>query len=411
MMGLLKSVAVLTVMLGGLGLGSWWARSHQTTSELVPVSIAIKKNHAIVGRETVNVDFSLFWTVWQQARLAHVDQAVTTTELIYGAINGMLQMGFDDPYSSFFEPKMSEVVSRNLTGNYSGIGAQLEIQDDVLTIIAPLAESPAELAGLLAGDRILAIDGISTQGTTVLDAVATLRGDTGSTVTLQIERQAETDVETFEVTLTRATIDLPSVRREEITPGFVYLRVTDFAEDTGEEWQARVSEIDPTTTAGIVLDLRNNAGGVVDPVTTVLGDFIESGVATKFVYSVGQPKSFEIKGTGKLINIPLTVLINRGTASAAEMVAGALQDYGRGTLIGETSFGKGVIQQVFEMEVPGVAGVATVRIVTARWYTPKGRNVTDTGLTPEVEVSLTNPMGSGLDDPAVKAAVDSFGER
>jgi carboxyl-terminal processing protease len=352
--------------------------------------------------ETVDAD--VFWTVWDAIRDTHLEGAGDKQQLIFGAVNGLLQVGFEDPFSSFLPPAINRIAAANLEGSFGGVGVELAQQNDQLTVVAPIADTPGARAGLQPGDHVTRIDGVETNGQTVLEAVQQIRGDAGSEVVLSIERFAEDgSVSTFETTITRDNIDLKSVRLVSFEDGVAHVWVTGFALDTATEWDAVVETLVAGGVRSVILDLRNNAGGAVTAVPHIVGEFVPEGVVVTHDFGTRSQET-GVAGEGALYDVPLVVLINRGTASAAEMVAGALQDRGRAPLIGQNSFGKGVIQEVLDVHLPGEETSASLRLVTAKWFTPDGHNVTSIGLRPDVRT----PLRAGDGDAALIRARETL---
>ena len=226
------------------------------------------------------IDFSAFWDAWDIIRTRHVNRPGDTNELIYGAINGMLQYGFNDQFSSFLPPLINEVASEDLSGSFSGVGIELEMIQGKVTVVAPLSGTPGEKAGILSGDIITAIDGEVIDGLTLLEAVRKIRGPSGTDVVLSISRALDTgEIKDFDQTITRGTVDVKSVDWEAKDNGIYVIKIRNFAGDTNREWDAAVAEIAQKSPQGIVLDLRNNAGGYVNSAVHIISEFVPSGVA------------------------------------------------------------------------------------------------------------------------------------
>jgi len=413
--GLLKRAILVLPVFVLLAIGYYWGYDYGQTQHLarsseptVEVRLPQTDKASLTQQSVQTVNVKLFWNVWDQIRAEHLEGPGETESLIYGAINGMLQKGYDDPFSVFIEPRLNELAESALQGNFSGVGIELESRGGVLTIVAPIADTPGEAAGLQPGDQILTVDGEDIEGLTTTEAVLKIRGEIGTEVVLGIRRFLPGEGESgqvFDVPIVRDTINVPSVRWEEVDSGIVRLQITSFAFDTPNEWRTAVSEILALETPlrGILLDLRNNTGGVMSVVPEVMSDFVERGVVVEHDIG-GERQKLEVYGNGRLYDVPMVVLINRGSASASEMIAGAVRDFDRGQLIGETTFGKGVIQQVFEVNVPGAEKNGSVRLVTARWFTPNGTDVTGVGIAPDILV--TRRQQEGEEDPFVRAGLE-----
>ncbi len=337
--------------------------------------------------DNIKVDFKLFWDTWDLLSQHYLDKnALDPQKLFYGAIQGMVA-AVGDPYTVFLPPDQQKITKEELNGSFEGVGIELGFNKDKrLVVIAPLDGTPAEKGGIKAGDMILAIDKKVTTTLSLPDAVNLIRGTKGSDVTLTILREGETD--TRDITLTRDTIVVKSVNLTFKTlksgKDIAVLKLSRFGERTNDEWISAVSELLTHGPAGIVLDVRNNPGGFLDGAVFIASEFLDSGDIVLQENNEGQKLPYKVNRTGKLLNFPLVVLINKGSASASEIVSGALQDRKRAKLVGEKSFGKGTIQEA--KELPGGTGI---HITTAKWLTPNGRWVNETeGLDPDVVVAL-----------------------
>lgn len=377
----------------------------------------------ILNQETPKetaVDFSLFWDVWQRLFRYYIDAATLDTQkMIWGAITGMVSSA-GDPYTVFLPPKENKEFKEDLGGQFEGIGAQLGIKDNRIIVIAPLKGTPAERAGIKPGDYILKVNGEETVGWTVPQAVTKIRGPRGTTVNLTILH--ENGEKPVDLAIVRDTITVPSVETwvkkvGEITEmggleeaktldqnkKVAYLRLSRFGDHTNEDWDKAVGEIlaiqkNNGTLAGLVFDLRNNPGGYLDGSVFIASEFVDRGVIVSQVNSDGTKQEYEVNRKGKLLTIPLVVLVNKGSASAAEIVAGALRDYKRAKLVGETTFGKGSVQTPQELK-----GGAGLHITTGKWLLPKGDSISKVGVTPDVEVSLDDGTTATTDAQLAKA--------
>jgi len=285
--------------------------------------------------------------------------------------------GLSDPYTVYLGPQEYAQFLESLWGTFSGVGIRLDKVGDYITVVAPLAGSPAERAGVKAGDRILAADGHSLVGASVEKALTLIRGEPGSAVVLTLERPGGGR---FELRLVREVIEIPSVSWELLPEGIGYLRLEEFGTATAEEAARALSELVPDS-RGIILDLRGNSGGLLDVAVEVAAQFLPPGPVVQVVDREGEPEALEAEG-GRRVRLPLVVLVDHFTASAAEIVAGAVQDYRIGLLVGERTFGKGSIQSVFELSNGGA-----LKLSVARYRTPLGREVDGKGLVPDYEVA------------------------
>ncbi len=319
--------------------------------------------------------FANVLSILQENYLEEID-ADTTIE---GAISGMLLSL--DPHSSYLTAEDFDELQEETRGNFSGVGIELTIRDSILTVISPIAGTPADKAGIMAKDLIVKINGEATKSMPSMEAVKLLRGPKGSEVTISIYRDGWEELQDF--TIVRDIISLHSVNGLMLEPGFAYIRITNFQEQTTKDLKETLNELNmDSTVKGLVLDLRNNPGGLLDQAISVSDVFLEEGLV---VYTKGripeQNMTFQAHANNGKNTYPLVILVNEGSASASEIVAGAIQDHQRGVIVGSTTFGKGSVQTILPM--PGGSGL---RLTTARYYTPDGRSIQATGIVPDVEV-------------------------
>jgi carboxyl-terminal processing protease len=307
-------------------------------------------------------------------------EETTSENLIYGSINGMLRTL--DPHSSFMPPDVYKELQVETKGSFGGIGIEITIKEGVLTIISPIEDTPAFRAGLKAGDSIVKIDGVSTENLSLFDAVKKMRGPTGTKVTISIMREGFTEPQEF--ALSREIIRITSVKHKLLEESIGYLRISQFQEKTEEEFSKALDTLEKGTTplTGLVLDLRNNPGGLLDQAVKVCDEFLEQGL---IVYTQGRNEMQQMKFTAtpnkKPHSYPLIVLVNAGSASGSEIVAGALQDHNRAVIVGTTTFGKGSVQTIIPLE-----DGSGLRLTTARYYTPRGISIQAKGIIPDVVV-------------------------
>jgi len=343
--------------------------------------------------------FTPFWETWTLVHEQYVDQPVDDTALMRGAIRGMLEALGDD-HTSFMDPQEFEDANAGLSGNYEGIGAYVDTTGDYLTVISPIKGSPAEAAGLRAGDKIIAIDGDDMTGTNPELARRRVLGPAGTQVILTIVREGEN--EPLDVPITRAQITISSVEYE-MKNDIAYVQLNTFGDTTNQELRDALREVMAQNPKGLILDLRNNGGGYLRTSVEVLSQFVKKGeVALYEQYGDGKRDTFETLGGGLATDIPMVVLINEGSASASEIVAGALQDYGRAVLVGVKSYGKGSVQNW----IPLSANEGAVRITIAKWLTPKERTIHKIGLEPDVVVELTPEDREAERDPQLDKALE-----
>jgi carboxyl-terminal processing protease len=344
--------------------------------------------------------FEPFWQAWDLVHQQYVEQPVNDESLMRGAIRGMLE-SLGDPHTSYLEPEQYQQLTSQLQGeeSYEGIGAWVDTSRDYLTIISPIPGSPADKAGLRTGDKIIAIDGEDMTGIDGELVRQRVLGPAGSTVRLTILRQGQ---EPFDVVITRARITVPSVDGRMLEGDIAYVRIFIFAENTKSQLRQTLRQLLQQNPRGLIVDLRGNGGGYLDSAVEVASEFIAEGVIVYEEYGDGSRQTFEARPGGLATQIPLVVLINEGSASASEIVAGAIQDHGRGPLVGVTSFGKGSVQ------LPTVLkhDQGAVRITIARWLTPNGRTIHGKGLTPDIEVKITPEDFAQGRDPQLDKAVE-----
>ncbi|MCG2686553.1 S41 family peptidase [Candidatus Parcubacteria bacterium] len=345
------------------------------------------------------VNFSLFWEVWNKIQTEYIGRPVGETELLYGAASGLVS-ALQDPYSIFLPPEPAKEFKDDLQGKFEGIGAEIGIRDKLLTIISPLPESPAEKAGLKPKDRIIEIDGQSTENIFLNEAVTKIRGEKGTSVVLKVFR--ESDNSFHEITIIRDTIKIVSVRWEMKDEKIAYIRITNFNSDTDIRLRKIVDEVILKNPQGIILDLRNNPGGYLDRSATAASYWLSAGTTVVFEESAnGDKKQYLANGQAQLKDYPTVVLVNSGSASASEIVAGALQDYKIASIIGETTFGKGSVQNLSEF-----SDGSAIKLTIARWLTPNGRQIDLKGIEPDVEVEITEEEFKDGKDPQIDKAIE-----
>ena len=344
--------------------------------------------------------FKPFWQTWNLVHDQYVDQPVDDEAMMRGAIKGMLE-SLGDQHTSYLDPVHAERMNAQLNGDeYEGIGAWVDISSDYLTIISPMPGSPAEKAGLKPGDKIIAIDGEDMTGIDGELVRQRVLGPKGSTVTLSIQR--ESAQEPFDVEVQRDSIVVPTVEGRILDNNVAYVRLFTFGDQTDVDLRKTLKNLLAQKPVGLVLDVRNNGGGYLDTAISVVSEFIGDGVVMYEEYGDGTRTTFDAKPGGTATQIPMVVLINEGSASASEIVAGAIQDRGRGKLVGVTSFGKGSVQTV----VPLVNNEGQARVTIARWLTPNGTTIHGVGLTPDVEVQFTDEDSQANRDPQLDKAVE-----
>lgn len=342
-------------------------------------SVEIRKLIDLYGKtRSPEVSFGQFWDVWDKVKEHHVDQPVDEVAMFYGAIEGMVA-GLDDPYSIYMPPAEADEFAKDLAGEFEGIGAEIGIRDDQLTIIAPLPGSPAEQAGLRPGDTVYAIDGEDAARLTIEEAVIRIRGKKGTTVVLSVSHDGFSEIEDVEII--RDTITISTVYHEMRDNNIAYLRISYFNQDTWSDFDRAVKEILLQSPTAIILDLRSNPGGFLETSVDIASEWVEEGIIVTEGNKDDVRKDFTSRGSHRLHGIPTVVLVDGGSASGSEIVAGALQDHGAATLVGIQTFGKGSVQE-FEVLTDGSA----LKLTVAKWYTPEGREIDKEGIAPDVIV-------------------------
>lgn len=368
-----------------------------TSAPVPPVTPSDDQTSATPGE--LQTLFAPFWEAWDIVHTQYVNQPVDDTLLMQGAIRGMLEAVGDD-YSYYMDPQIYESESTSLSGEYQGIGAYVDTQGEFLTVVSPIEGSPAQAAGLRPGDMIIAIDGEDMANYTPEEARQRVLGEAGTTVVLTIQREGEP--EPLEFTIVRAKILVPSVTGEMLDDGIAYVDINQFGDNTTSELRTTLDELLLQNPRGIIIDLRFNPGGYLITSVEVTSEFIDEGAVLIEQYGDGTRDVYSALGNGRATELPIVVLINEGSASASEILAGALQDYGRAELVGVQSFGKGSVQ-VF---APLSNEQGAVRVTIAKWLTPNERTIQDIGLTPNHIVEMTDEDYENDRDPQLDKAVE-----
>jgi len=345
--------------------------------------------------------FAPFWEAWNIIHDQYVDQPVDDVKLMQGAINGMMQ-SLGDTHSTYMDPQTYKDANSELAGAYEGIGAYVDTTTDYLTVISPIPGSPAEKAGIQAGDKIIKIDGEDMTGIDGELARRKVIGPAGSTVLLTVARKDAP--EPLEFSITRDKIVIKSATGKMLENNIAYVQVNTFGENTTSELTATLTELMAQNPKGLILDLRNNGGGFLQTAVEVVSQFAPKGVVLFEKYGDGKQNQYDVIPGGLATQIPMVVLINEGSASASEITAGALQDYGRAKLVGVVSYGKGSVQNW----VPLSNDQGAVRVTIAKWYTPNDRTIEGKGLTPDVYVTMTAEDYKAKLDPQLNTALQTL---
>lgn len=343
--------------------------------------------------------FAPFWQSWDLVHDIYIDQPVNDELMMQGAIKGMME-SLGDQHSSYMDPDQYRQANMPLEGSYEGIGAWVDGTGEYLTIVSPMPDSPAEKAGLLPGDQIIAIDGEDMTGIDGNLVIRKVLGPAGTSLTLTIYREGEG--EPFDVTLERARIVVPNLEYEMLDGNIAYIKLFSFSEKATEDFAAALEDLLEQEPDGLIFDLRNNPGGERDSAVEITSQFVDEGVIMYQEYGDGSRDTFEAVKGGLATDIPLVVLINEGSASGSEIVAGAIQDYERGILVGTVTFGKGSVQNW----IPLADEQGMVRVTIARWLTPNERTIHELGVIPDIEIEFTEEDFLNEIDPQLDKAIE-----
>lgn len=406
---LLEIILGLVLITVGFFVGAYYAdrsdliKRIASGEQLYAGKILGKYSEIDKSKISQDVNFDMFWEVWDILKTEYVGKdALTDKQMFYGALKGLLSSS-NDPYTIFMDPKDSQQFNDDLAGTFEGIGAELGIKKDILTIIAPLPDTPAKKAGLLAGDQIYAINGTTTAGMSVDEAVKLIRGPKDTNVVLTIMRSELNQPK--EINITRGTIIVKSIKTEVKDDVFV-IELNNFNNDTSELFQRTVLEVLKKNPKGIILDLRNNPGGYLDTAVEVASEWVDNGIVVKEKFSEQKSNEYKAKGLARLKEFKTVILVNEGSASASEIVAGALQDHKKAYLIGKTTFGKGSVQTIEQLK-----DGSSVKITVAEWLTPNGRNINEEGIKPDLEVELSLDDYNNDKDPQMDEAIKYFNDK
>ncbi|MBU0671221.1 MAG: S41 family peptidase [Patescibacteria group bacterium] len=381
---------------GGYIVGVW---DQARLSPTQAIKRIVNKSDDKVANE--EVDFDLFWKVWNDISDKSYGQPVDEKQMFYGSLMGMTA-ALEDPYSIFLDPQLTEEFSSEMNGSFEGIGAEIGKRDDNLVVISPLPDSPAQKAGLKAGDIILKIDDTDTMGMSLDEAIKLIRGEKGTEVVLTVVNKNEEEVR--EVPITRDIIQFDSVRWEIIEQDnkkIGYIEVLHFSQDTDALFNEAVNEVLTSNPDGLVLDLRNNPGGYLETSITMASKFFKDKPVLYEEFSDGSRKQYDAEGKAPLAGMKTIVLINEGSASASEILAGALKDYKIAELVGKTTFGKGSVQD-YKTYDDG----SSLKLTVAKWLTPNLNNIDEVGIAPDYEVELTTEDINADNDPQLDKALE-----
>ncbi|MBT5468197.1 S41 family peptidase [Candidatus Peregrinibacteria bacterium] len=402
----LKNITLIILPVATLFLGMQVGMSYerqQLTEEYTSMEEIFDGN---VGTGTTitdpekEVDITLLWSVWRLLSKHYISpEKMEVTQMIHGATEGIVKT-LNDPYTVFMPPKENKEFKQSLNGRLQGIGAELTLRDGDIVVVAPLKGSPAEAAGLMPEDTITHVDEKSVEGFSLGDAVEVIRGPKGTDVTLTVLRDGTPQ----DITITRDDIKVPSTESEVIEydgKRIGKVSLNRFGDTTSKEVEKAVTELMADNVDGIVIDVRFNGGGYLDAAVDLASMFLKQGKVVSVARRTGEPTHHYVSGSSIAPDVPLAILINEGSASASEILAGALQDGDRATVIGKQSFGKGTVQEVFDLP-----GGTSIRITTARWLTPSGKDLGKEGVHPDIVVERTREQMQAEEDPQLDTALE-----
>lgn len=393
-MKIFKSILFLVIIGAVFYFGFWLGQTEKTLKTPAPIT------PPLITEEGRPIDLTLFWEAYQRLEEQYINKEDLKPEkLLYGAIKGMVK-SLGDPYTVFFSPDESKRFLEDVSGEFEGVGMEIGIKKGNLTVIAPLEGTPAFRAGLKAGDKIIKIDGKSTIDITLEEAVNLIRGPKGEAVVLTIER--DTWDKPRDIKIVRDTIKVPSVKLEIKEGNIGYLKLYQFTERADIDFRKAAMELLDSPAEKIILDLRNNPGGYLQVAQDIGGWFLKRGEVVA-IESFGREgrKEYKSPGPSRLVNYPLVVLVNKGSASGSEILAAALRDNRGVKLIGEKTFGKGSVQ-----EVSRLSDNSSLKITVAKWLTPKGKLINEKGLEPDIKVEMTEEDYQQDRDPQLDKAIE-----
>lgn len=389
-------VTVLVVVSFAAGMGVMWVIGPQVREAVASAESKPDANTTAPSRED---QVALLRQVWSILDQEYVDpEALDQEKMGYGAVSGLVS-AIGDPHTSFVEPKPAAILNEDMQGSFEGIGATVNMIEGKVVVVRPLPNSPAIQAGLVEGDIILEVDDVSLEGKTLIEAITLIRGPKGTTVKLLVQREGV--AEPFTVEVTRDKVELLTVESRMLDNNIAYLSLSEFNAVSEQKVHEALQELLKNDPRGLVFDLRGNPGGYLQMSVEIAGEFLPRDALVLTDRERDKPeKEFRVRGNGLATDIPLVVLVNGNSASASEIVAGAIRDHKRGVLIGEKTYGKGSVQNTHALD-----DGSSLRVTIAKWYLPNGDNLDGNGITPDIEVPLTPEDLAAQRDPQLDRAV------
>ncbi len=384
--------------------GAYLATNNKAISRLAEeqslyLGMVLGRYNKTDGKWSQNVDFNLYFEVWDILKNNYVNKDdFSEKKMFYGSLKGMVT-SLGDPYTEFMDPHDNKEFNDDMSGTFEGIGAEIGISDEVLTIISPIDGTPASRAGLMPGDKVLEINSESTKNMNINEAVGRIRGQKGTEVVLGIFREGVNEIQ--EVRIIRDTIVVRSVTYKPLDNSLFLIKISSFNGDTENLFSLAIKEIQSLKPKGIIIDLRNNPGGYLETSVSLLGEWISGEVAVIEKFNDGRLISHKSNGLNRLKDYPCVILINPGSASASEIVTGALQHYKKATIIGEKSYGKGSVQMIKELK-----DGSALKVTMAEWLTPGYENINKEGIIPDIDIELTYEDYKNGRDPQLQVAKD-----
>ncbi len=385
----------------GLAVGIYFDgdNNHYQFTKDKPIAYSEEAITAALGANpSSDIDFDIYFEVWDKIKSNYVDtNQLSDKELFYGSLRGLAE-ATDDPYTVFMDPEETKEFADDLAGVFEGIGAEIGLRKDIPTVIAPLEGMPAQKAGLRSGDKIYAVNDEPTIGLSLNEIIKKIRGPKDTEVKLTIIRN---DEKPMDIKIVRSLIVTKSVKTEMRSDGIYVIKISNFNDDTLQLFNEAVDNILVKKPRGIILDLRNNPGGYLDTAVALASEWVKEGPVVAEQFNNNRRNEYPASGRARLSNIPTVVLVNGGSASASEILAGALRDYKLAKIVGETTYGKGSVQSLNDLSSGG-----TLKITVAKWLTPAGDDINDKGLEPDVKVEMTMEDLDAKKDPQLDKALE-----